>query len=82
VYDIVDARVFVAALAKKMQSRFDDLLAKPRFLAFAKPRRGLLPGGRAVAPVVGSLAVVDTPTRRQWRSSRGSFCVAHENDSS
>jgi hypothetical protein len=78
VYNIVDARVFVAALAKKMQSRFDDLLAKPRFLAFAKPRRGFLPGGWAVAPVARSLAVVGTPMRRQGRSSRGSFCAVHE----
>jgi hypothetical protein len=61
-----------------MQSRFDDLLAKSRFLAFAKARRGLLPGGAAAAPVVGSLAVVGTLMRRQWRSSRGSFCAAHE----
>jgi hypothetical protein len=78
VHNIVDARVFVAALSKKMQSRFDDLLAKPRFLAFAQARRGLLPGGGAAAPIARSLAVVGAPMLRQWRSSRGSFCAAHE----
>jgi hypothetical protein len=34
-HDIVDARIFVTPLAEEVQSGFHDLLALPRFLAFA-----------------------------------------------
>jgi len=45
-HNVIDARVLVAALPKKMQCRFDDLADGWRaFFAFAKPRDWLVSGG-------------------------------------
>jgi len=49
-HDVIDTGIFVAALAKKMQRGFDDLLAEARFLTFAKPRDWPVPGGGVAAP--------------------------------
>jgi hypothetical protein len=59
--NVVDACVLVAALAKKMQSRFHDLLAKARFLAFAKAGHWPLAGRLIAAPFLLSFTVVDAP---------------------
>src|SRR5580700_6222512 len=40
---VVDAGVLIAPLPKKVQGRFDDLLAKARFLAFTKAAHLALP---------------------------------------
>jgi hypothetical protein len=45
-------------LAKKMQSRFDDLLAKALFLAFAKTSHLPVPRSRMTAPCFGRFAVL------------------------
>src|ERR1700731_1679832 len=76
-HDIIDARVLVAALAKKVQSRLDDLLTKSRFLAFAKAGHWALAGRLVAAPFFLSFAVVDAPWRCRGRSSHRSFCAAH-----
>src|SRR5256884_5810353 len=77
--NVVDACVLVAALAKKMQSRFDDLLTKARFLAFAKAGHRPLAGRLMTVPFFLSFALVDAPWRwrGQGRSSHSSFCAAH-----
>src|SRR5579863_8982534 len=49
VHDVVDACVFVAALAEKVQSGFDDLLSEARLLSFTKPGGWLLAGARMAA---------------------------------
>src|SRR5271155_3036203 len=60
-HDVVNARLLVAALAKKMQGCFDDLLAQTGLLAFAKatewffPRAGVgvFSAGGAVVAIAG-----------------------------
>src|SRR6202140_3932037 len=57
--NVVDACVFIAALTKKMQCRFDDLLTKARFLTFAKTGYWFLSRGWMLAPFFRTLAVGD-----------------------
>ena len=77
-HDVVNARFFIAALAKKMQGRFDDLLAQARFLAFAQAADWFFARAR-VAAFTGGVAVaivVDCGRRHGWLSG-GNFCARH-----
>jgi hypothetical protein len=57
---VVDAGILIAPLPKKVQGRFDDLLAKARFLAFTKaarlalPRTGNSQAGLRICPLISA----------------------------
>ena len=77
-HDVVNARLFVAALAKKMQSRFDDLLAEARFLAFAQAGERLCSGSRATVFSVGvSVAMAVVCGLGRGRLPGGNFGAGH-----